>query len=214
MIRKPRGTRIIGVVADTIALLRNHEAITIYLPLSFLNVPHLVVRAQDDPHALARPAQDVLRAVDPDVRPSVTFASDGLQSELKGPKTLALLAGIVGASALALAVIGLFGVTAFVVAQRRHEVSVRMALGASGADVRAMLLRDSMKPVAVGLAFGLAVALIGGRVIQGTLYGVSAHDPIAILAAIAVLLLAALAAVFLPASRAARADPAQLLRQA
>jgi ABC-type antimicrobial peptide transport system permease subunit len=182
--------------------------------LSFLNVAHLIVRAEDDPHVIARPVQEVLRAIDPDVRPNVNFASDGRQSELKGPKTLAILSGLIGASALGLAVIGLFGVTAFVAEQRRHEVSVRMTLGATGTDIFGMLLRDSLRPVAIGLVCGLGLALASGRMIQGALYGVSSHDPVAVLGAVIVLLTAAIGAVIVPARRAARLDPAQILRQA
>lgn len=121
---------------------------------------------------------------------------------------------IVGATALGLAVIGLFGVTAFVVEQRRHEVSVRKALGASNGQLLGMLFRDSLTPVAAGLSCGLLVSLLAGRVIQGILYGVSSHDPAAILTAVVVLVCAASGAVLVPARRAARVDPAQLLKQA
>jgi ABC-type antimicrobial peptide transport system permease subunit len=158
------------------------------------------------------PVRDALEAIDPSVRPSVTFPLDGLERELKGPRILASLAVIVGATALGLAVIGLFGVTAFVVAQRTHEVSVRRALGASGAQIMNLLLRDSLTPVAIGLGCGLLLSLLGGRVVQSVLYGVNSRDPIAILAAVLILLSAAGAAVFLPARRAARVNPAHLLK--
>jgi predicted permease len=212
IMRKPRGTRVIGVVADVITILRQHDAPTIYLPLSEASAPRLVVRSHGDPHALVHPVRDALEAIDPSVRPSVTFPLDGLERELKGPRILASLAVIVGATALGLAVIGLFGVTAFVVAQRTHEVSVRRALGASGAQIMNLLLRDSLTPVAIGLGCGLLLSLLGGRVVQSVLYGVNSRDPIAILAAVLILLSAAGAAVFLPARRAARVNPAHLLK--
>src|SRR4029453_18604538 len=140
------------------------------------------------------------------------FALDGLRSQLEGPRILALLAVLVGTTALGLAVIGLAGVTAFVVEQRTHEISVRRALGASNVDVMRMLLRDSLKPVVVGLGLGFAAAIAGGRGVERLLYGVSGHDPIAIVAAVAVLLAAAAAAVLIPAHRSSRVSPSDLLK--
>ena len=129
--------------------------------------------------------------------------------QLERPRMFAVLALAVGALAMGLAVIGLFGVTAFIVEQRSHELSVRRALGASHADLMAMLLRDNLKPVVAGLAIGLFIALTGGRVVQSLLTGVSTRDPLAVIAAVVVLMAAASAAVLLPARRAARLNPAQ-----
>jgi putative ABC transport system permease protein len=118
----------------------------------------------------------------------------------------------VGVVALGLAVIGLFGVTAFVVEQRTHELTVRRALGATHADLMTMLLRENLSPVMVGLLCGLFLSLAGSRVVQSVLYGVSARDPVAVVGALAVLIGAASAAVLLPARRAARMNPSQLLK--
>jgi ABC-type antimicrobial peptide transport system permease subunit len=106
-----------------------------------------------------------------------------------------------------------YGVTAFVVGQRTQEISVRIALGASGRDISRLLLHDSLRPVAVGLAAGVFVALLGGRVFAGVLYGVSTADPIAFAVALLVLLGAATLAVIVPTRGAAAADPAAVLRQ-
>ena len=109
--------------------------------------------------------------------------------------------------------IGLLGVTTFVVGQRRHEVSVRLALRASRSDVVGLLLRDSLRPVVFGLSAGLVLALLIGHVIRGAHYGISGHDPLAIVAAVAVLLGSAIIAVLVPARRGASVDPPQVLRQ-
>jgi len=91
--------------------------------------------------------------------------------------------------------------------------SVRVALGASGRDVMRLLLGDSLRPVLFGLAGGVFVALLGGRVLAGTLYGIGSADPLSFGAAVLVLLTAATAAVIFPTRRAARVDPASVLRQ-
>jgi predicted permease len=211
--RKPPGTRIVGVVSEVVNELRTQDTPTIYLPLAPTSVAQLVLRTRTDPRGLLPAVRDAVQATDPSQRPTTLFAADGLQRELQRPATLALLAALVGATALGLAVIGLFGVTAFVVEQRRHEVSVRKALGATNGDITTMLFRDSLTPVATGLAFGTLLALLGGRVVQGVLYGVSSRDPLAILIAAAVLVSAAAAAILLPARRASRVSTAQLLKQ-
>jgi hypothetical protein len=212
LLSKPKGTQIIGVVTDVISGLRHFDAPTIYLPLATSAATRLVVRAHDDPRAIAPVVRDALESLDPTIRARAAFPSDGLKRERERPRILAALAVMVGSIALGLAIIGLFGVTAFAVEQRTHEVSVRRALGASNAQLMRMLLNESLKPVAVGLTFGLLLALLGGRVVQGVLYGVNSRDPIAIVAAVTILLAAAAAAVALPARRATRVDPAQLLK--
>jgi putative ABC transport system permease protein len=204
---------VIGVVSEVVNELRTQDAPTIYLPLAATSVAQLVVRARDDPRGVVRALHEAVQAVDPSHRPRTTFAADGLQRDLQHPTILALLASIVGATALGLAVSGLFGVTAFVVEQRRHEVSVRKALGASNRAITEMLFRDSLTPVAAGLALGILLSLLGGRVVQGVLYGVSSRDPIAILVDVLVLVSAAAAAILFPVRRASRVSPAQLLKQ-
>lgn len=214
-LRRPKGTLVVGVVADAIGDLDSlrRGVPTIYLPLARRMVPRLVVRATGDVRSMERPVQDALRAANPDMDSRVTFASNELDRQLSVPKTLALLGVIAGGSALGLALVGLFGVTAFVVGQRRHEVTVRMALGASQTAIVQMLLRDSLRPVAIGLICGLVLALASGQLMQFLLYGVSGRDPVAILTAIAVLFGAALAAVLGPARQVARENPAQVLKQ-
>ncbi len=210
--RKPRDARVVGVVADIPTRLGERHFPAVYLPISRTSVPRLVVRAHGEPGPLVRPLQDVLQSFDPRQRPVAIFAREALRRHLEGPRILAMLSLVVAAVALGLAVIGLFGVTAFVVQQRTHELSVRRALGATHAELMTMLLRDNLRPVAVGLACGVFLSLAGGRVVQSLLYGVGARDPMAVAGAVAVLLAAAGLAVFLAARRGAGANPSELLK--
>jgi len=119
-----------------------------------------------------------------------------------------------GAVALGLALMGLYGVTAVAARQRAREVGIRLAVGATIPSVVRLLVTDAMRPVVVGLGCGLALALAAGRVLAAGLYGLSAHDPIAIASAVAVLVLSAGAAVIVAVRRAARVDPVTVLRDA
>jgi ABC-type antimicrobial peptide transport system permease subunit len=106
-----------------------------------------------------------------------------------------------------------FGVTAFVVQTRRREIGIRLAIGASRTDVVMTMYRQGMGPVAIGVAVGLGLALVGSQVFSWALYaGTSPRDPFAFVGAAVVLLLATGAGVFIPARRAARVDPALSLR--
>jgi putative ABC transport system permease protein len=114
--------------------------------------------------------------------------------------------------ALLLASIGIYGVVAYTVTQRRAEIGVRLALGANQRDIKALTLRQSMKPVAMGLGVGLALAAILGRLIASRLFEVGALDPLTFAVAPMLLSLVAALACYLPARQAARIDPLMALR--
>jgi putative ABC transport system permease protein len=207
---------IVGVVSDTLAgPLRTQQLGTLYRPISRerSNPPSLIVRTAN-PHAAARVIEEALRPLDPRARIQTSMVGDRLDAYLEQKRRFAWLAGPVAMLALVLAALGVYGVTAFVVSQRTHEVSVRMAVGASAADVLQLLVRQSLRPIVIGLAFGLAAALAVSRVFASELSGISPHDPVAIGVALTVLLSVALIAVIVPARRAARTEPASVLRQA
>jgi ABC-type antimicrobial peptide transport system permease subunit len=187
---------------------------TIYLPLDIDNiVAHLVVSTDGDPKAVSAAISREVLALDPDQSPEVALPIERLRTNLQATRSMASATSAIGASALALAVIGLFGVTAFVVGQRRREISIRMALGATRGNVVRMLIRDSLRPVSIGLGFGLVVAFIVGQLMKNMLLGVSGHDPVAILSAVALLAATAGLAAFVPSRRAAQIDPAGMLKQ-
>jgi putative ABC transport system permease protein len=108
---------------------------------------------------------------------------------------------------LALAAVGIYGVVAYAVGRRAREIGVRIALGAATRDVVALVLKQQLRPVAVGAVIGVAAAMAVSRVLSSVLFGVSPTDLIALLGAVLIVLAAALAAGTLPARRASRVDP-------
>ena len=117
-----------------------------------------------------------------------------------------------GLLALVLAGIGLYSAIAYGVSQRRHEIGVRLALGAAGRDIIRMVLGEGVRVIAVGIAVGLVLALAGARFVESLLFGVHARDPLTMIAVAVTLLLVAIAASLFPAWRAARVDPVAALR--
>ena len=114
--------------------------------------------------------------------------------------------------ALLLSAIGLYAVTAHSVSQRTREIGVRMAIGAAAEDIRRMILRDGMLPVASGVIFGLAASFAVNRILQSQLVGVSPYDPITMAVAPVVLVSVALLACHIPARQAMNVDPAVAIR--
>jgi putative ABC transport system permease protein len=122
------------------------------------------------------------------------------------------LLGIFAGVALLLASIGIYGAVAYSVAQRTTEIGVRMALGAQTRDVLQLVVRQGMAPVVGGLAIGIAATFALSRLIAAQLYQVSAHNPLLLIGAAILLMIAALLACLLPARRATRVNPVQALR--
>ncbi|MFZ0213514.1 MAG: FtsX-like permease family protein, partial [Candidatus Acidiferrales bacterium] len=113
---------------------------------------------------------------------------------------------------LLLAAVGLYGVTAYTVAQRTNEIGIRMALGADRAKVVQLILRAAFVRVLIGLLFGLPLAVAAGRLISSELYGISSWDPLALAAAAGALALCSFVAAIIPAARAASISPMTALR--
>jgi hypothetical protein len=206
---------IVGVVADALLTRVEGEAFgDIYRPISRQrsNPPVLLIRAAR-PSAVARAVEETVRAIDPRVQPRVLIVREGRDDFLGYKERLAWLVAPAALLALLLAALGVYGLTAFVASLRTEEVSVRMALGASAADVLRLLMLDSLRPVAAGLVVGVGLALAFGRLAAQELAGINPHDPVSVAVAAGLLLGCAVAAVGAPAWRAAKADPATLLRQ-
>ena len=128
------------------------------------------------------------------------------------PRFYVLLLGAFAATALFLAALGLFGVMSYAVAQRTRELAVRLALGARQQELRRMVLREALGFGALGLALGLAGALVLSRTLEKLLFSVSPNDPATLAAVAVLLLLTTLLAGYLPARRATRIDPVVALR--
>ena len=135
-----------------------------------------------------------------------------LSNSLSTERMIASLSTVFGILATLLAVIGLYGVMAYSVAQRRREIGIRMALGAEPGAVVWMVMRDVLMLIAIGIAIGVPAALLLARLAATQLYGLSAHDPLTLALATLVLALVAGAAGYLPALRASRLHPMVALR--
>jgi predicted permease len=176
--------------------------------------PSLVVRSERAGDAVFR--NEILRAiqsVNPDIAAVVTSTLEDLYagSLARTSFTLVLLA-IAGGMALVLGVIGIYGVVAYVVAQRTREIGIRSALGAQPRDLKRMFLRQGLALGAIGAAVGLVAAALLGRSMSALLFGVSPLDPVAYLTAVGVVVLATALATYVPARRAATVDPMRTLK--
>jgi ABC-type antimicrobial peptide transport system permease subunit len=163
--------------------------------------------------SLVPEVQAALTAFDPGLPSGEYRELEHLIDNAVGPRRLITrLLGFFSGLALLLAAIGLYGVMAFGVTQRRQEIGIRLAIGAQRGDILGMILRGGLKLVAIGVGLGLAGSLALTRVLQSQLFGISAHDPVTF-AGIATLLTAvAAAACLLPALRATKVDPMIALR--
>ena len=188
---------------------------TVYLPFLQAARPRmsLAVRTTGDPLAMASAAKSAVYAVDKDQPVYNVRSMEQVAAEAEAtPRfTLALL-GVFAGVALLLAAMGLYGVISYAVSQRTAEIGVRMALGASGAAVLGMVLRQGIALVGAGVALGLAAAFALTRLLGSLLYGASATDPAVFAGTATVLAVVALFAAFVPAFRATRVDPIVSLR--
>jgi predicted permease len=173
----------------------------------------LAVRVSGDPATMTKSITAMVRSVDPDLPVDQVKTMDQLvhESLANDRFSTALFASFAGV-ALLLAAIGIYGVMSFAVAQRTHEIGLRMALGAGPQQVLGLVLKEGMLLALVGLGVGLGGTYFVGRLMKTVLYQVNAIDPAAISAVIAVLLLSALLACYIPARRATHVDPMVALR--
>jgi ABC-type antimicrobial peptide transport system permease subunit len=207
---------IIGVVEDG----RNeyiHEAAEPYGYLLFAQETFsegtFLIETTGDARAIVNAAKREIRAVDKDVVFFLIMTLKQLmRTALWEDEMPALLLGILALLGMFLAAVGLYGVTAFVVNRRTHEIGIRMALGARRREVLKLILAGSAKLAAAGILIGLAAALATTRLMSSYLYGVRPRDPVVfILCSLAALLVALLAA-YVPARRATKVDPIVALR--
>ena len=210
-------TRVIGVAGDVRSTrLDSIGGFAAYVPDRMMprRAMALVVRTSGDPAQFATAVRAAIREVNPrqafaEVVPFATKISEAASTQ----RFFTVLVAIFGALALALAAVGLYGVVSYTVRQREREMAVRLALGAQPSRVIALMLRQGMTPVLVGLAVGLLAAVVSTRVLRSLLFEVSASDPMTYVVVLVLLGLVALVASYVPSRRASRVPPAVALRE-
>jgi predicted permease len=208
---------IIGVVKDIkYTSLRDEippQAFIPYLGAHLIAEMTVYVRTTADPNLVMNSIRSKVHDLDPNVpiysmRTTETQISNSLTSE----RMIASLSSVFGFLATLLAVVGLYGLMAYTVAQRTREIGIRMALGAAQGNVIWMVMREVLLLVGIGVALGVPASLALARVVKNQLYGLSAHDTATLLAATVALVLVACAAGYIPALRASRVGPMVALR--
>jgi predicted permease len=215
---------VVGIVAD-----ERHGSVTETVKEKFF-IPHIqwpvvtsggdpirsvfvVARTTGDPMAIEGAVRHEIQQMD-DKLPvaNVRSMNDVVATALATPRLTGFLLGVFAAIALALAAVGIYGVLAYLVSQRTHEIGIRLAVGADRAQVLGMVLRQGLSLAAAGIVVGLIGAFALTRLMRGLLYQVGPNDPTTFAAVTAALLLVALLASFLPARRATRVSPVIALR--
>jgi ABC-type antimicrobial peptide transport system permease subunit len=174
----------------------------------------MAVRTAGNPDTMNKSIAAVIRSVDPDLPMADVKTMDQLlEDSLGGDQFGAVLFGGFALIALCLAAFGIYGVMSFAVAQRTHEIGLRIALGAGQTQVLGLILKEGMTLGFTGLLIGFAGSYGIGRVMRGMWYGIGSLDPLAFSVVAAVLMLSALLACYFPARRATQVDPSAALRQ-
>ena len=191
-------------------------------PLPFIYIPlaqepqhsmSLVVHTEGDPSALRKSVLATVRRINPNVPVyRVKTITEQIESALSPDRLMTLLLAIFGGVALLLASVGIYGVVSYAVSQRTREIGIRMALGATKTNVLRLVLREGMAMAVAGVIVGLAAALALTRLISSLLFGVTATDVATFAVITGALLLIALVACYIPASRATKVDPLVALR--
>jgi putative ABC transport system permease protein len=210
-----RTVRVVGVARDS-----KYREITergrphLYLPTPPKLGLSLIARTTADPQATLRAIQEALHDIGPGLVGFFPRTQDEhLVVQLLPTRTAAGAAALLGSVALVLSAVGLYGLVSWFVAQRRREIGVRMALGASPRDIRSMVVGQALRAAMPGLVAGSAGAVGLGLTTRSLLFGVAPVDPVALGAGIATLLLVTLVAGYAPGRRAARSSPSETLRQ-
>jgi predicted permease len=210
-----RPRQIVGIVRDAdVSQVASALSSYLYLPAktSALRGGSALVRTQVDLAGFAAAVRAEAARMDASLVINVQPLSNNLRILQMLSRIAAGVAAALSMLAVALAGIGVYGVVAYIVSRRRREVGVRMALGADADDVRRLIMRQTMRPIVVGVVIGIVGAAATARVFQSVLFGVSPYDPVAFVAAPALMVAIAAAAAFVPTRQAMRVDPISVLR--
>jgi predicted permease len=207
---------IVGVVGDV----RDQSLASDPQPTFYAYLPqrsrsggvHVVMQTSGDPAPVMASARAIVRQLRPDVPPVLRTMETIVATSVADRRFLLVLVGVFGGAALVLATLGVYSVISYLVAQRRAEIGVRIALGAQRGDVLGLVLRQGASLAVTGIVVGTVGALLLTRLLAGLVFGVSTTDPIAFGGVILLLTVVALAASWLPAQRATKVDPMNVLR--
>ena len=209
---------VVGVLRDAkLSNLLDAPGMYFYLPQTqhYQSIHVLQMRTSVPPEALAPAVEGLVRQLDPNLP---VYEVMSMEKSLQGAngfflfKFGASFAGALGALGLLLAVVGVYGLVSYSAGRRRHEIGIRMALGAQRVTIFRMVIRQAVLLVGLGIALGVAAALGVSRLLASLLIGVSAHDPLTFAGVSAILMAVALLACYIPAHRAARVEPMAALR--
>jgi putative ABC transport system permease protein len=213
---------VVGIVGDTKQAFEADPQPTTFVPYAqypidviagmYRNVS-IVVKADGDPAALAGTIRAAVQSIDRD-QPLVRMRTmeEAMADSIAQPRLRTTLLAVFSSVALVLSLIGVYGVMAYAVSERTHELGVRIALGASAGEIRKLVVGHGARLAAAGIAIGLVGALLESRALSSLLFGISAVDPATFALAALSLAAAALGATYAPARRASRIDPVSLLR--
>jgi ABC-type antimicrobial peptide transport system permease subunit len=211
---------IIGVIGDFknagLALAPQPQITVLYSQHPLVNggFKDILIRTASEPHLVESEIRSQLRALDSDMPFAEAQTIDELvERQTGGQRFTTVLLASFAVAGLALAVVGIYGVVSFLVAQRKQEMAVRMALGASRANVLWLVLKHSLELAAIGAGMGLAGAWAAQRLTSGLLFGISPVDPVTFAAGAAFLMVVAGIASAIPGARVMQIDPALALRQ-
>jgi predicted permease len=212
-------TTIVGIAADVKRLsLRDIPGPEMYVPITQKVWPSLltediVMRTQGAPASFAESARETIHAIDPEMPlANIKTLQDSVSNSMTQPRFAMLLIGAFGGLALLLAMIGMYGVVSYSVAQRTQEIGIRVALGAQRRDVLRIVVGQGLALALIGIGIGLGAALGATRLMRSVLYEVGAADPITFAAVCLLMLAAAVLASWVPARRAMGVDPIVALR--
>lgn len=187
---------------------------TVYYPLVDLPTAYFVLHTAAAPSSVAGALRQAVADLDPQLAVTDMASGDDLVDEaLSRPRYLSVLIGMFAVTALVLSIVGVYGVMAYFVQQHARDIGIRLALGGDPSQVRRMVVLNGLQFVAVGVVAGVGASLLGGRLLDSLLFGISSRDLRTLVGVPAALAAVAVVACLLPARRAARLDPAAILRE-
>jgi predicted permease len=187
---------------------------TVYWPFVDFPTSFMILKTAGDPAAVTHSLRQAVRELDPALVLSDIATGDDLVAEtLAQPRYLTVLIGVFAITALVLSIVGIYGIMTHFVRQHTRDIGIRLALGGEPARVRRMILLNGLRLVSAGVTVGIIAAVLSGRFVEALLFDISATDLRTMVAAPLLLVAAAVVAVLVPARRAARFDPAEILRE-